>query len=168
MLRKGPQLFTVRIKNNNILTNDGLSLALTNKLHMSNIFKWFNVNSGMPAKVEIDVSSRHACDNLTSIVWFIHHHPFLLRSRHNLHAENITIVGWHKPSFYALVHLAYAYSNFSEFHSPPAKADLIFGEVANVFACKFAIGYVLETILQMGCQASVSIDHLATQIFDLL
>lgn len=81
------------------------SLALANKLHLSNMFKWFSVNSRMPAKAEIDMSSRHACDSLTDIVSFIHHHPFLLQSLHSLHAENITINGWHKSPFYALVHL---------------------------------------------------------------
>ncbi|KAG9686123.1 hypothetical protein KCU95_g13352, partial [Aureobasidium melanogenum] len=164
---EGSGCFTVRIKDNDTFVTNGPSLALTNKVHMRNIFHWFSIVPQMPAKVEIDVSSRRTCDNLENVLTFVHSHPFLFQSLRNQRVKNLTIVGWHKPSFHALVHLAYAYGRFGDFGDVPANARLSFGEVADGFACNFAVGYVFEKILQMGYYGG-NIEDLAQEIFDYL
>ncbi|KAH0343850.1 hypothetical protein KCU81_g5045, partial [Aureobasidium melanogenum] len=145
---EGPACFTVRIKDNDTLITDGPSLALTNKVHLRNIFNWFSIVPQVPAKVEIDVSSRRTCENLENVLAFVHSHPFLFQSLRNQRAKNLTI--------------------FRDFSSVTASADLSFGEVADGFACNFAVGYVFEKILQMGYYGDTSIEDLAQEIFHFL
>ncbi|KAG9560803.1 hypothetical protein KCU71_g8718, partial [Aureobasidium melanogenum] len=167
--QEGPDFFIVHIKDHDdIFVTDGPSLALTNKLHMANIFHWFNLAPRMPVKVQVDVSSSRSADNLQHVVWAIYNHAFLLESVKKMRRKNFQIVGWSKPSFYALVHLAYAFGRITDSNRVSCNSPFTFDYVAKDFACHFAVSYIFERILKMGRQTGISIHQLATEIFDFL
>ncbi|KAG9531205.1 hypothetical protein KCU93_g2030, partial [Aureobasidium melanogenum] len=149
----GPDFFTVRIKDHDdVFVTDGPSLALTNKLHMANIFHWFNLTPRMPIKIQVEVSPSRSSEDPTHVVWAIHDRLFLLES----------------PSFYALAHLAYAFGRVTDFDRVSGNNPFTFDYVAKNFACHFAVSYVFERILKMSRQTGISIHQLATEIFDFL
>ncbi|KAH0018562.1 hypothetical protein KCU78_g7109, partial [Aureobasidium melanogenum] len=109
---------------------------------MANIFHWFNLTPRMSIKIQVEVQEDVP--------------------------QNLEIVGWHKPSFYALVHLAYAFGRVTDFDRVSGNNPFTFDYVAKNFACHFAVSYVFERILKMGRQTGISIHQLATEIFDCL
>lgn len=56
-----PKISTLCIKNGDIIVVDGPSLALINKPNMSNIFEF---GPKMPARIELDISTHQALDDL--------------------------------------------------------------------------------------------------------
>ncbi|KAG9747711.1 hypothetical protein KCU73_g7279, partial [Aureobasidium melanogenum] len=150
----GPDFFTVRIKDHDdVFVTDGPSLALTNKLHMANIFHWFNLTPRMPIKIQVEVSPSRSSEDLTHVVWAIHDRLFLLESVKKMYRRiSRSLAG-------------------TSHHSTPwvsGNNPFTFDYVAKNFACHFAVSYVFERILKMGRQTGISIHQLATEIFDFL
>ena len=96
-----PEGFTLCIKNGDIIVVDGPSLAFINKPNMSNIF--FEFGPKMPARIEIDISTHQAIDDL---YWSIQHlrcHSFLLQSvKRALHVECLQMLDLSSRGYQAI------------------------------------------------------------------
>ncbi|KAH0003611.1 transcription initiation factor TFIIH subunit H2, variant, partial [Aureobasidium melanogenum] len=137
------KMFTVYIRDDNLMIVDGSSLALTDKIHMSNTFQWFGPK--MHASVEIDISSTYEGDDLYYVVQHLRQHDFLMDSIK------------HSP-----------YHN--EFRRKGIR-PLALGEIAHGFGNQSAVSYTIEQILSIGIQhmgSFNSIETLATRIFRYL
>ncbi|KAG9532517.1 hypothetical protein KCU93_g993, partial [Aureobasidium melanogenum] len=85
--------------------------------------------------------------------------------------HNVLITGWHKPSFFGLVHLSYWHARFAQEFRRKGIRPLALGEIAHGFGNQFAVFYTIEQILDIGIQhmgSLNSIETLATRIFRYL
>ncbi|KAG9550754.1 transcription initiation factor TFIIH subunit H2, variant, partial [Aureobasidium melanogenum] len=142
------KMFTVYIKDDNLMIVDGPSLILTNKINMSKLFQWLGPK--MHARVEIDISSTQEYDHFMSVNTFIRRHDFLLDSVKNSPYHNFIITGWHKLSFFGLAHLSFCYVRIKDFHVANSIPPFAFGQIAHGCGNQFAVSCILEQILDIG------------------
>ncbi|KAG9677709.1 transcription initiation factor TFIIH subunit H2, variant, partial [Aureobasidium melanogenum] len=149
------KMFTVYIKDDNLMIFDGPSLALTDKIHI----------------VEIDISSTYEGDDLYYVAQHLRQHDFLMDSIKHSPYHNVLITSWHKPQFFGLVHLSYWHARFAQEFRRKGIRPLALGEIAHGFGNQSAVSYTIEQILDIGIQHMGSlnfIETLATRIFRYL